>query len=86
MTRSKLPAPNPVCIVVHPERGRTPHREHPSVTRIVYTHVWVADDAHPLGGYDGTVTLHRRVNLIKDILPLWFRGERPLYEFTKERP
>lgn len=46
---------------------------------------WVEDDKHPLGGYFGDVVLYRRINLTKDAIPRWMR-ERPLYEFTKERP
>jgi hypothetical protein len=68
----------------HPERGRLLHKERDDVTRYVYGKVWVSDDSHPLGGYEGTVILNRRVNLRKDELPVWVR-ERPLYEFVKER-
>lgn len=46
---------------------------------------WVEDKDHPLGGRHGNVLLYRRVNLKKDEIPRWIR-DRPLYEFTKERP
>lgn len=77
---------DPLCMVNHPERGRAPQRVSERITKLVYTHTWVPDDAHPLGGYDGTVTLYRRVNLRKDDLPGWYvrASVRPLYEFTKE--
>jgi len=49
---------------------------------MVITETWVEDDSHPLGGYLGTVVLHRRVNLRKDELPSWVRN-RPLFEYVR---
>jgi hypothetical protein len=76
----------PLCMVNHPERGRYPERTSPTVIQIVFTSAWVPDETHPLGGYEGEVVLFRRVNLVKDKLPGWYRRTRPLYEFTKEQP
>ncbi|AWY07447.1 hypothetical protein SEA_BOGOTA_46 [Streptomyces phage Bogota] len=74
-----------LAMVQHPERGRYFQRIKPATTGITLHAVWVSDDAHPLGGYLGSLTLHRRVNLRKDDVPRWIR-DRPLYEFTKEQP
>jgi len=72
-----------LAMVNHPERGRHFQRVKPDTLGIVLRAVWVPDDAHPLGGRLGNLTLHRRVNLRKDATPRWIR-DRPLYEFTKE--
>ncbi|UTN93050.1 hypothetical protein SEA_MARKY_47 [Streptomyces phage Marky] len=74
-----------LVMVNHPETGRTQRRVKPETTRIVLRGVWVSDDAHPLGGRLGDLTLYRRVNLRKDRMPRWEKA-RPLYEFTKEVP
>ncbi|AYD86791.1 hypothetical protein SEA_MICRODON_44 [Streptomyces phage Microdon] len=76
---------NPLAMVQHPERARSPQRIAAHKDRLVYTKSWVPDEAHPLGGYEGTLVLYRRVNLRKDELPRWIK-DRPLYEFTKEPP
>jgi hypothetical protein len=76
---------HPVAMVQHPERARAPQRVPLTQDRIVYTKSWVPDDSHPLGGYEGRLTLYRRVNLVKDEMPRWIK-DRPLYEFTKEQP
>lgn len=85
MSKSRNWARYPLCMVNHPERGRGPQRVSPNVRQIVYTKAWVSDETHPLGGYEGVVTVYRRVNLRKDELPSWYRHLRPLFEFTKER-
>ncbi|UTN91876.1 hypothetical protein SEA_STUFF_45 [Streptomyces phage Stuff] len=74
---------HPLAMIQHPERARSPQRVPLAKDRLVYTKSWVPDEAHPLGGYEGTLVLYRRVNLRKDVLPRWIR-DRPLYEFTKE--
>jgi hypothetical protein len=76
---------HPLAMVQHPERARSPQRIPLAQTRLVYTSVWVPDETHPLGGRNGVLVLHRRVNLRKDELPRWIK-DRPLYEFTKETP
>lgn len=70
-------------MVNHPERGRSLLWVGPEVDHLVYTDMWVPDDAHPLGGYAGTVVLVRRVNLRKDEVPRSC-PRPPHYEFTKE--
>jgi hypothetical protein len=79
---------DPLCMVNHPERGRMPQRISLRTTRLVYTDAWIPDESHPLGGYAGTVTLVRRVNLRKDTLPGWYvrAGVRPPFEFVRETP
>lgn len=74
---------HPLAMVQLPERARTYQRVPLVKDRLVYTKTWVPDEAHPLGGYEGTLVLFRRVNLRKDEMPRWIR-DRPLYEFTKE--
>jgi hypothetical protein len=83
--RSRPRFTDPLCMVNHPERGRAPQRIASRITKLVYTQAWVPDERHPLGGYEGVVTVYRRVNLRKDDLPRWYR-DRPLYEFTREMP
>lgn len=86
--RSRTKPMDPLCMVNHPERGRFPQRISTRTKQLVYTDSWIADESHPLGGYAGTVTLYRHVNLRRDVLPGWYArmGVRPLYEFTRERP
>ncbi|AWY07363.1 hypothetical protein SEA_ARACELI_45 [Streptomyces phage Araceli] len=74
---------HPLAMVQHPERARSPQRVPLAKDTLVYTKSWVPDEAHPLGGYEGVLTLYRRVNLRKDVMPRWIK-DRPLYEFTKE--
>ncbi|AWY07528.1 hypothetical protein SEA_LAZERLEMON_45 [Streptomyces phage LazerLemon] len=74
---------HPLAMIQHPERARSPQRVPLAKDRLVYTKSWVPDETHPLGGYEGTLVLFRRVNLRKDELPRWIK-DRPLYEFTKE--
>lgn len=80
-----VPPLHPIAMVQHPERARAPMRVPLRKTTLTYHQTYVPDDTHPLGGYLGTLVLHRRVNLTKDEMPTWIR-DRPLYEFTKESP
>ena len=77
--------PSPLAMVNDPTYGRKTRRVPIISGWIRFTGVWVGDDSHPLGGYLGDITLYRRVNLRKDEVPQWIH-DRPLYEFTKERP
>lgn len=71
-------------MVDHPEQGRSLLWVPPTAEHLVYTNMWVPDDAHPLGGFAGTAIRVRRVNLRKDVIPRYV-SPRPLYEYVKEQ-
>lgn len=68
-------------VMVDTGRARV-HARMPRPPKSLPVVMWTPEEDHPLGGLMRSITLIRRVNLRKDVLPQWMTT-RPLYEYVR---